>query len=361
MNKKILLGIFFIIFFGSLIQANPDYKNNSIVYHDSGPFGEVLVYKGAVENAFAGGHISEGEQDLFLYTDYIRQCSSSWEDYYNHLIDCCYMNFNNKSNMKVLNVGLGCGIVAGKVADFNNVNKIDVVEINPLVIEASKDFSKYNNNLHSNPKVEIINDDGFDYVKKTDSKYDHVIIEINNAVIAYASNLYTKEAFSNIKNILSENGTFTLWTGVGTSLDKKENSQEYKYLRVIYYTLKKEFNNVYYLPEGRVFVASDSEFNINKRIENTEKTIKINRFFDNDTDREINTLEYQPILKYIKNINQSIEYSRSENKKDLYQKVKKYKNERDNIFSGKTIFLLSFIFIFSLIVLTQIIYLRRKK
>lgn len=360
-KKRVFLVVFLMIFFSGLVQAiNTNNSNNSILYHDTGPFGEVLVYKGAVNNIFAGGHTSEGKQHLFLYTDYIRQCSSSWNEYYNNLIDCCYMNFNNKKNLDVLNIGLGCGIVAGKVADFSYVNSIDVVEINPLVINASEYFSDYNNNLNSNPKVEIINDDGYNYVKKTNSKYDHIIIEINNAVIAYASNLYTREAFSNIKGVLKENGTFTLWTGVGTSINPKTKSEEYKYLRTIYNTLKKEFNYAYYLSEGQVFVASDSKINLSKKLENPEKTIKINKMFYEEETKEINTLEYQPILKYINNINQSIEKSRIQNKQDLYEKVQEHEKENERSVLSETIIIIFLISVFLIILLAELIYKRGK-
>lgn len=131
----------------------------------------------------------------------------------------------------MLNIGLGCGKTLQKILDATDFQKVDVVEINPEVVEATKKFSK----ILDQPRVNLIIDDGLKYLRQTDKKYDLIIMEIDNPTVAYSSPLYPVEAFSIFKKSLSEEGVLSI--GV-YGLDQK-------YIDILSYSLKEVYSYVY--------------------------------------------------------------------------------------------------------------------
>jgi spermidine synthase len=179
-----------------------------------------------------------------LYIDEKSQCSSNYgQDASERLMaDYALSNLEKEKNIDVLNIGLGCGLTIERALNYDV--QIDIVEINPKVVLANKLIS----NVLKEKRVNLIIDDGLDFLRKKDKKYDVILIDVQNPLAISSSNLYTVEAFNIIKESLNENGIFALWNYEG-------NNQ--KYLDVIYYSMKEEFNFVYQYPE--VFVASNQK------------------------------------------------------------------------------------------------------
>jgi spermidine synthase len=116
---------------------------------------------------------------------------------------------------KVLIIGLGGGFTLGVAENFDDVEKIDVVEIDPLVVEAEKFFSTYNKNALDDERVNLVVADARNYLFTTDEKYDVIISEPSNPWISGAcSNLFTKEFFELSKEHLNEGGIFLQWVPV---------------------------------------------------------------------------------------------------------------------------------------------------
>lgn len=111
----------------------------------------------------------------------------------------------------VLVIGLGCGMTAAAVAS-HPVEKIDVVELCPEVIEAAKVFEeKFTHHVLSDPRVNVIIEDGRNHVTLTEKKYDVIISEPTNPWIAGVANLFTQEFFELCKARLSDKGLFCQW------------------------------------------------------------------------------------------------------------------------------------------------------
>lgn len=116
-----------------------------------------------------------------------------------------------KTNAKVLNIGLGCGFTLSAIAQNPNVKSVDVVEINPIVVESSKTFNDYTDNVLQNPKTTLFVNDGYYHLLKGKNKYDLIIVDIENPAIIESSKLYTKEFYEIIQKSLSKDGVFALW------------------------------------------------------------------------------------------------------------------------------------------------------
>jgi len=137
-------------------------------------------------------------------------------------------------NLKILNIGLGCGGTLYQAVQQEGV-QADVVEINPVVVEANQQFS----DILKNPQVNLIINDGLSYLRTTTTNYNSVLVDVENPEVAHASNLYTVEAFEIINNRLDENGTFALWNYETSHPDFNH------YLDILYYSLKEAFPYVY--------------------------------------------------------------------------------------------------------------------
>lgn len=117
----------------------------------------------------------------------------------------------NRKDLKVLNIGLGCGLTLAAIANNPNVKSVDIVEINPTVVEASKLFNDYSNNVLQNPKTKLYVNDGYYHLYRGKNKYDLIIVDIENPAIIESSKLYTKEFYEIVRDSLSPDGVFALW------------------------------------------------------------------------------------------------------------------------------------------------------
>ena len=109
-------------------------------------------------------------------------------------------------------IGLGSGITLAAVESFP-VERIDVLELNPTVVEAAELFEPENRNALDDERVELIVGDARDYLSTTDRTYDIVISEPSNPWIEGEVFLFTREFYSVVAERLNEGGLFLQWIG----------------------------------------------------------------------------------------------------------------------------------------------------
>ena len=107
-------------------------------------------------------------------------------------------------------IGLGMGVTAQSLM-LPDINEIDCVEINPGVVEAAaQEFSRENQRVLEQQRLQMIIDDGRSYLAMTTKEYD---IITSNAVHARLSgNLYTKEFYQLCRERLNPDGIMCQWT-----------------------------------------------------------------------------------------------------------------------------------------------------
>lgn len=111
---------------------------------------------------------------------------------------------------KALVIGYASGVTTGAVALYEP-ERVDVVELEPAVMEASRFFDPYNHAPQENPRVRVIVDDGRSFLHTTDEIYDVIISEPSNPWISGASNLFTREYFELAREHLAANGRLLQW------------------------------------------------------------------------------------------------------------------------------------------------------
>lgn len=110
----------------------------------------------------------------------------------------------------VMVLGLASGITAGEVLHYP-VKKLDVIDINNQVVKASDYFIPWNNNVLSNPRTELIVQDGRAHMELTDRNYDVIISEPSNPWMAGLATLFTGEFFELVRKRLNPDGIFVQW------------------------------------------------------------------------------------------------------------------------------------------------------
>lgn len=177
----------------------------------------------------------------------------------------------------VLNIGLGCGLTAEKIVDKVD-RQVDIVEINPVVVEAEP----YLSDILENRQVNLIVDDGLNYLRNGKKKYDSIIMDIENPAVIHASNFYTIEAFEIVRDALSEDGTYGLWVNACDSD---------VYYETIYNSLKYIFPHVYRMADD-IFIASKKSLGypryernfLTQKVNSQRKKILSKIYFDSCSD-----------------------------------------------------------------------------
>jgi predicted membrane-bound spermidine synthase len=105
-------------------------------------------------------------------------------------------------------VGLGTGETAGWLAKVRSVQRVDVVEIEPAVVEMARRCAAVNEQVLDNPKVNIIYNDAREVLLTNPKSYDVVASEPSNPYRAGVANLYTQEFYSAVRGRLNEGGLF---------------------------------------------------------------------------------------------------------------------------------------------------------
>ena len=112
----------------------------------------------------------------------------------------------------MLIVGFGAGVTAGSFVLHPSVERIVICEIEPLIPRmVAQFFSKENNDVLSDPRVEVVYDDARHYILTTNEKFDVITSDPIHPWVKGAAALYTKEYFEQVKAHLNPGGVVTQW------------------------------------------------------------------------------------------------------------------------------------------------------
>ncbi|OFW18229.1 MAG: hypothetical protein A3F69_04135 [Acidobacteria bacterium RIFCSPLOWO2_12_FULL_66_10] len=112
----------------------------------------------------------------------------------------------------VLVVGCGAGVTAGSFIPYSSVERMVIVEIEPLVPRlASQFFSRENNDVVRDPRVTVVNDDGRHYVLTTPETFDIITSDPIHPWVKGSASLYTKEYFELVRRHLKPGGIVSQW------------------------------------------------------------------------------------------------------------------------------------------------------
>ncbi|KAG8383160.1 hypothetical protein BUALT_Bualt05G0155700 [Buddleja alternifolia] len=162
-----------------LFQGKSDYQN--VVVFQSSTYGKVLVLDGVIQLT---------ERDECAYQEMIT-----------HLPLCSIPN-----PKKVLVIGGGDGGVLREVARYSSVEKIDICEIDKMVVDVSKQFFPGVAVGYDDPRVTLHVGDGVAFLKAVpEGTYDAVIVDSSDP-IGPAQELFKKPFFASVAKALRPGG-----------------------------------------------------------------------------------------------------------------------------------------------------------
>jgi spermidine synthase len=177
-------------------EINPNhfsvkYDVNSLDFSEKGPFQKVEVYstKGHGKMLLNDDLVMISERDEFVYHDMISHVPL----------------FSHPCPKKVLIIGGGDGGTAREVLRHESVEKCVMVEIDELVVNACKKFIPQTSISFKNSKLELLIEDGVEYIKNTKEKFDVIIIDSTDP-IGPATPLFNSDFYGNVYKALSDDG-----------------------------------------------------------------------------------------------------------------------------------------------------------
>jgi len=136
---------------------------------------------------------------------------------------------------EALVIGFGSGVTAGS-ALLHPLERLDVVEISPEVIEAEPFFRGVNNAPLSDPRLKLHIEDAVAMLRMSPNRYDVVISEPSNPWMAGIGNLFSKDFFRLVRARLNPGGIMVQW------LQPYETTDDI--VRLVTRTMLSEFPNV---------------------------------------------------------------------------------------------------------------------
>jgi spermidine synthase len=170
----------------------------------------------------------------------------------------------------MLVIGFGGGVALEGIPP--SVRAIDVVELEPEVIEANRRISGLRAvDPLADPRVKVVLNDARNALRLTDKRYDLIVSQPSHPWTAGASHLFTREFLELAKGHLNEGGALLQWMSTGLV--------DAALLKTLAATLAETFEHVrLYQAAGSVlyFLASDLPLDVERQIARTGQPIRAN-------------------------------------------------------------------------------------
>jgi len=147
---------------------------------DSYAFGRVLVLDGCIMLT---------EKDEFIYHEMMTHVPMAV----------------NPEIRDILVIGAGDGGVVRELARYDSIRRIDMVEIDKLVVDICRKYLPQTACKLDDPRVSIYYEDGLKFVRRKHNEYDLIIVDSTDP-FGPGEDLFTKEFYGNCYKALKDTG-----------------------------------------------------------------------------------------------------------------------------------------------------------
>ncbi|NEP53960.1 MAG: polyamine aminopropyltransferase, partial [Moorea sp. SIO3C2] len=148
------------------------------------------------------------EYGKLLAVDKMVMCSEKDDKAYHEMIIHVPMVMQPQVR-DVLVIGGGDGGSIREILRYDHVEQVTMVEIDEAVVRASKEFLPSLSSAFENPKLNLIIDDGIEYVKQAaDQSFDLIVVDSSDPV-GPAEGLFSKSFYQDVYRCLRPDGVMT--------------------------------------------------------------------------------------------------------------------------------------------------------
>ena len=108
-------------------------------------------------------------------------------------------------------IGHGSGMSSHFMLGSPNLQRLYTIEIEPAMIEGSRNFMPANKRVFEDPRSKHIIDDAKSYFAATSERFDIILSEPSNPWVSGVSGLFTREFYARVKRYLTPDGLFGQW------------------------------------------------------------------------------------------------------------------------------------------------------
>lgn len=130
--------------------------------------------------------------------------------------------------------------------------QVDYVELDPLVLRAAREFLP---GTLDDPRIEVIPTDGRFWLRRTDRRYDVILVDVPDPSTSQINRFYTREFYAEAKRRLTGGGVLAFGLG---RYENRIGGDLARAVAVAHKTLAEQFAQVLVIPTARLrFLASD--------------------------------------------------------------------------------------------------------
>ena len=115
---------------------------------------------------------------------------------------------------RALLICFGVGNTASAIAAHAGIRDIDVVDLNHKVYETAPEFSATNHDVARDPRLDLIHDDGRNFLELCQGTYDLITSEPPPPMQEGVYRLYSREYYGEVLEHLSPEGMMTQWVPI---------------------------------------------------------------------------------------------------------------------------------------------------
>jgi spermidine synthase len=108
-------------------------------------------------------------------------------------------------------IGLGTGSTVGWLAAVPGMQRADVVELEPAILDVARMCAPVNRGAMDDPRVDVILGDAREVLTTRRERYDLVLSEPSNPYRAGVASLFTREFYQAVASRLEDDGVFVQW------------------------------------------------------------------------------------------------------------------------------------------------------
>ncbi|GAB3426153.1 spermidine synthase [Flindersiella endophytica] len=190
----LVLGVAYVLADSMELTARQALYDDPIVHAERTPYQEIVVTRSVSLS---------GRSDVRLFLQGDLQFSSVDEYRYHESLVHPAMTGRHRN---VLILGGGDGLALREVLRYPDVSNVTLVELDPAMIRLARTYqpvASLNDGAFADPRVSVVDADAFSWLRKAQSRYDVVIVDMPDPDDVATAKLYSVEFYTLVRNVLA--------------------------------------------------------------------------------------------------------------------------------------------------------------